>query len=179
MWTAPKECIEHILKWWEKRYKKRYIKTRLEPRFLSLQQNVTLICMLYNFIHSSWILETNGPCLCTPRIVLYSVQTSQIQTWLCDTRQQSETFYRPPTKLWKGNVFSRVCMSVCPRECGDPMWHYSWYIEPHLLPAPALPAPTRGHGTSLYTIHYTIPISKKNKNSYIQTDNLLILRQDS
>ena len=22
-------------------------------------------------------------------------------------------FYRPPTKLWEGNVFSHVCLSVC------------------------------------------------------------------
>ena len=26
-----------------------------------------------------------------------------------------ENIYRPPAKLWDGNVFRRVCLSVCPQ----------------------------------------------------------------
>ena len=42
----------------------------------------------------------------------------------------SQVFYRPPTKLWEGNVFSRVCESVQGRKEGE-----------FLYRAPAMPPP--------------------------------------
>ena len=33
---------------------------------------------------------------------------------LLDLNSKRHCNYRPPTKLWEGNVFTRVCQSVCP-----------------------------------------------------------------
>ena len=51
------------------------------------------------------------------------------------------SYYRPPTELREGNVFSRVCLSSClftvlGPMCPLPMMHWT--------------SPIAGHGTSLY-----------------------------
>ena len=55
-------------------------------------------------------------------------------------------YYHPPTKLWQGNVFSRVCPSFCPG--GVLCDHYPWCIR--LQRTGTLP-PTHGPRPMLLT----------------------------
>ena len=49
--------------------------------------------------------------------------------------------YRPPMKLWEGNVFTCVCLFT--GGLGSPYDHYPWCIRPHCTgpPTKALPHP--------------------------------------
>ena len=61
-----------------------------------------------------------------------------------------KAFYLPPTKLPKGNVFSRICSSVIPSTAGSLCDHYPWCIEPHCNShPPSRPQPSLDtkHGT--------------------------------
>ena len=50
-----------------------------------------------------------------------------------------DTYYRLPTKLWEGNVFSHVCLftGVVVVPCD----HYIWCIGPHCMRTPPSPSP--------------------------------------
>ena len=48
----------------------------------------------------------------------------------CNQISFSVLHYRQPTKLQEGNVFSRVCLSLCPQG-GVLMWSLPWCIRPH------------------------------------------------
>ena len=54
--------------------------------------------------------------------------------------------YRPPAKFWEGNVFSRVCLSVCSQ--GVTYDHYT-PLHPRHGSSLARHHPYPGHGTSL------------------------------
>ena len=53
--------------------------------------------------------------------------------------------YRPSMKLWEGNVFGHVCLSLYPQG-GVPWDHYLWWIGPPCT-APSIPS---RQGISLY-----------------------------
>ena len=65
--------------------------------------------------------------------------------WCQYFREEKSLHYRPPTKLRKGNVFSRICLSFCP--WGVSCDHYLWCIGSHCTGTS--PDPPLRHGTSL------------------------------
>ena len=59
------------------------------------------------------------------------------------TEQRVCSVYYPPMKLWEGNVFSHMCLSVYPSTECSPCDHYPWCIGPLGPPrtwGPASPA---------------------------------------
>ena len=79
----------------------------------------------------------------------YNVKTSVTRS----THLLRAHFYRPPTKLQEGNIFSRVCLPVCSGGKGSSCDCYPWCIGLHQAgtpnPQPRLGSPS-GHVTWLY-----------------------------
>ena len=90
-------------------------------------------CSNFHFIfislQSSFDIKTDCGLSCCTRIRTSLVNDISVNN------------YRPPTKLWKANVFTRVCLLT---EGGSPYDHCPWYNGPHCTTYP----PESRHGTS-------------------------------
>ena len=80
-------------------------------------------------------------------IYLWSISSSHLHVCRCSHHLQYWlafcTYYRAQTKLWEGNVFTGVCLSV---HKGSSCYHYSWCIGSHCtVPWPWSQSPTSGH----------------------------------
>ena len=63
-------------------------------------------------------------------VIFPCIMWSNINVWW------APDYYRSPTMLWEGNVFTDVCVSICSQGAGSLCDHYPWYIGHHCKSPP-------------------------------------------